>query len=103
MIVNYMDKWINILHNKIFLFEDGFEHQWYTRVLSKPKLRLYKLIKNTLCIENYICKSDIDNHSNIYANMIRTWLRSGTNSFRIDIGRRDKLEVKDRICEICYD
>ena len=68
---------------------------------SKPKLRTYRLLKNSLCFEEYL------KHPDLRARETMTRLRGGTNELRIEKGRhratnRDKIHyTSERVCLIC--
>jgi hypothetical protein len=74
---------------------------WKDRMLSKPKLRTYRQLKQHLTCEQYLTFHDRR------AREIMTTLRGGTNELRIERGRypitnRDKrLEVHERVCLMC--
>ena len=59
---------------------------------KKPKLRTYRKIKMDLTMEKYLESEDIRGRK------LMAKLRSGTNSLRIEIGRREGLSSGERKC-----
>ena len=71
------------------------EEEWKSRMEAKPRLRTYRLAKDKLQHEKYLdCTSGAKRK-------VLIELRSGANDLEIDKGRREKKEVKDRMCEEC--
>ena len=62
---------------------------------SKPRLRTYRLVKEQLRHEKYLDCTEGDKRKALIE------LRSGANDLEVDKGRREKKELKDRICEEC--
>ena len=71
------------------------EAEWRARVWSKPRLRTYRLVKVYLRHERYLdCTEGKKRRALIE-------LRSGANDLEVDKGRREKKELKDRVCKEC--
>ena len=69
---------------------------WLERLEKKPKLRTYQTFKRTLQLERYL---SVEKH--IEGRYLLTRIRSGTNSLRIETGRRKREQEVDRICRTC--
>ena len=63
---------------------------------TKPKLRTYRVLKTGLEYERYL-----DGEGKRNGRRWITNLRGGSNGLRIETGRREKLEVEERVCDIC--
>ena len=72
------------------------EKEWREEMLLKPKLRTYRTLKLVLEKEEYL-ESVKDNEER----RMMTAMRGGTNSLRIETGRWEGEDLKDRICIIC--
>jgi len=90
--------WDKELREKI---QEREEKEWRERMNTKPKLRTYRTLKQTLKFEPYL------KHDDPQAREIMTRLRGGTNELRIETGRypntnRDRrLEPHERRCLLC--
>jgi hypothetical protein len=91
--------WQRELKQKIHTRE---ETNWKHNMTTKPKLRTYRTIKNTLTFE-----TDYLTYKDKTARQVMTRLRGGTNELRIETGRypitnRDRrLESHERRCLLC--
>ena len=70
--------WDKELREKI---QEREEKEWRERMNTKPKLRTYRTLKQTLKFEPYL------KHDDPQAREIMTRLRGGTNELRIETGR----------------
>ena len=61
-------------------------------IQRRPKLRTYVSVKNNLEYENYLDITDEVGRKALAR------LRSGTNELRIETGRHERLQRKDRTC-----
>lgn len=92
-------KWEGKLKEEIYKKE---EKEWKDRLNTKPKLRTYKNLKQTLTFEDSYLS-----HHDRQAREVMTRLRGGTNELRIETGRypntnRDRrLEIHERRCLLC--
>jgi len=92
-------EWQRELKDKIHTRE---ETKWKHNMTTKPKLRTYRTIKNTLTFE-----TDYLTYKDKTARQVMTRLRGGTNELRIETGRypitnRDRrLEIHERRCLLC--
>jgi hypothetical protein len=69
---------------------------WRERCLSKPKLRTYHKIKQTLETESYVkCNLNRKERS------LLAQLRFGILPLKIETGRFENLPLENRICELC--
>jgi len=64
---------------------DSETRSWKERLLAKPKLRLYRLLKMELCFEQYLVEI-----SESHSRRDFTRIRSGTHQLRIETGRYQK-------------
>lgn len=71
-------------------------NQWSNTVESKPKLRTYKLFKHNYGTEDYV----LDNLSRSERSFLAQ-LRCGILPLRIETGRFSRLELEQRICQLC--
>ena len=85
--------WKKIVYSKVQWWE---ESSWRVSMLSKRKLRVYRVFKEKLCFERYLESEEVEGRREL------TRFRGGTNRLRIEIGRREGLEVEDRVCQFCY-
>ena len=69
---------------------------WKERILGKPKLRVYRLLKTDLKFEEYLLEVPIYLHRRELSRF-----RGGTNDLRVETGRYSKEEVAERSCCIC--
>jgi len=98
--LNLYDQDINMLSRKAWdMLVRGAIHtraldNWKKGVLSKPKLRTYRLFKKHLSYENYLDDSDLRKFT-----MVK--LRSGTSNLEIEKGRWKKQKVEERLCQFC--
>ena len=74
------------------------EQRWKEDVSNKPKLRSYAKFKSNVCAENYVTSNLSRQRRSFLAQ-----LRSGILPLRIETGRfcNPKLNLEDRICELC--
>ena len=71
------------------------EAEWKERVREKPRLRTYRVVKEKLEHEKYLdCTTGAKRRALVE-------LRSGANDLEVDLGRRAKKEVKERVCKEC--
>ncbi len=87
--------WVFVLYRRIHEIE---ENHWLKSMSRKPKLRTYQTIKSKLELETYL----ISEYQKI-GRYIYTSIRTGSNSLRIETGRRKrpKEALKDRVCTAC--
>ena len=85
-------EWNKLIKDRIQMRE---EFLLLRRMKNKPKLRTYIQFKKKLRQEEYLANED-----GIGRRMLAR-IRSGTNNLRIETGRHEKREVKDRICQVC--
>ena len=72
------------------------EEKWKEWVLSKPKLRTYKIFKHKLEPETYLTSNISRSKRSIFAQF-----RSGILPLDIEIGRFRGLPENERICPLC--
>ena len=65
------------------------------RMNKKPKLRLYRTIKDQLCRENFLMEMKREEFRQL------VMLRSGTNCLEIEKGRWRREKIEDRTCMVC--
>ena len=82
-------EWGELISKKI---QEREQREWRLKIQERPKLRTYRLVKKKMEYENYL---DIADEAGRKA-LAR--LRSGTNELRIEAGRHEGLERRDRIC-----
>ena len=77
------------------LFEVN-KHEWRDEIVSKPKLRTYRLFKNELCSENYlyVCR-------NKRQRSLLAQFRLGILPLFVETGRYINVPLEDRICKLC--
>src|SRR5689334_11696902 len=63
------------------LIKQKEEEEWREKVRKKSKLRLYRKLKNSLCLEDYVVELDRERRRQL------TMIRGGTNKLRIETGR----------------
>ena len=71
------------------------EKEWRARVEAKPRLRSYKLIKVKLELEEYLEFTSGKRKTALVE------MRSGANDLEIEMGRRRRVEVAERVCAEC--
>jgi hypothetical protein len=71
------------------------ESEWRDQIEKKPKLRLYKKLKNKLVLEDYVFELDREERRHL------TMLRGGTNKLRIETGRWKRESEHARVCNVC--
>ena len=59
------------------------ESSWRVSMLSKRKLRVYRVFKEKLCFERYLESEEVEGRREL------TRFRGGTNRLRIEMGRRE--------------
>ena len=84
--------WKKIVYSKVQWWE---ESSWRVSMLSKRKLRVYRVFQEKLCFERYLESEKAEGRREL------TRFGGGTNRLRIEIGRREGLEVEDRVCQFC--
>ena len=72
------------------------EKQWRNGIEKKAKLRTFRLFKTSLSLSPYLLTT-----GSYRGRMLMTTLRTGTNTLRIETGRWEHLEEKQRICDQC--
>ena len=70
--------------------------KWATQVDSKPKLRLYKVIKTSPRVENY-CKWLLPR----FQRSLLCQLRVGILPLQVELGRFTNTPLEERTCKIC--
>jgi hypothetical protein len=88
----YKGTWRAIVWKKI---QDKEQEEWRKRMDSKSKLRTYRVIKSELETEKYLIEGTAQQRR------VMVMMRGGTNDLRIETGRYEKLEAKERICIFC--
>ena len=83
------DAWSKIVCEKIQQREQG---RWRPSMSQRPKLRTYRRVKHNLVLENYLKSNDTAGRRALAR------IRSGTSELRIESGRHNGEEVKDRMC-----
>ena len=83
------EEWNNLIFERIQARE---QKVWWKSIKTKSKLRTYRKVKTKLEFEKYL-ESDDKQGRRFMAK-----LRSGTNSLRIETGRRQGLKSSDRLC-----
>ena len=89
MVKETRGEWGDVVSKKI---QEREQREWLRTIKKRPKLRTYILVKKKLEYENYL---DIEDEAGRKA-LAR--MRSGTNELRIETGRHEGLERRDRIC-----
>ena len=82
-------EWGELVSKKI---QEREQREWRLTTQERPRLRTYRLVKKNLEYESYL---DIEDEAGRKA-LAR--LRSGTNVLRIETGRHEGLERRDRLC-----
>ena len=88
----YKRTWRAIVWKKI---QDKEQEEWRKRMDSKSKLRTYRGLKSVLETEKYLEEGTAQQRR------VMVMMRGGTNDLRIETGRYEKLEEKERICIFC--
>ena len=83
------EEWGELVSKKI---QEREQRDWWLAVQERPKLRTYKMVKKKMEYESYL---DIEDDAGRKA-MAR--MRSGTSVLRIETGRHEGLERRERIC-----
>ena len=73
-----------------------FNKVWCSMVENKPKLRTFKQIKPTYCVEPYL---RVNVHK--WKRTLISWIRCGVLALRIETGRAKCKAYEERICELC--
>jgi len=68
---------------------------WRVEMSKKPKLRLYRIIKNNLCRESFLLEMKREEYRQL------VMLRSGTNYLEIERGRWRREKIEERTCMVC--
>jgi hypothetical protein len=71
------------------------EREWREQMKCKPKLDLYRKIKSSLSIEEYILELSREKRRQL------TMMRGGTNYLRIERGRWKGEKREERVCNVC--
>jgi hypothetical protein len=74
------------------------QHEWRKAIESKPKLRLYVKLKESLETEEYV-KMNLNRINRSYM----AQLRAGTLKINIELGRMARLKEHERVCPVCND
>ena len=74
------------------------QQKWCADVNSFDKLRSYSQFKSQLNLENYISVVESVNHRRFLSK-----LRCSCHVLKIETGRRRKLNIEDRVCDMCGD
>lgn len=69
---------------------------WLKAIQNKDKLKLYKLIKSDLCLEEYLDWDISSAQRALYAQF-----RSGSHQLRVERGRWIKEPEAERVCKVC--
>ena len=88
----YRNTWRAIVWKKI---QDKEQEEWRKRMDSKSKVRTYRMLKTELETEKYLEEGTAQQRR------VMVMIRGGTNDLRIETGRYEKLEEKERICIFC--
>jgi len=75
---------------------DMHEENWLHSVSIKPKLRTYKLFKETLHVENYVLYN-----LSISERSVMAQFRLGILPLNIETGRFRNQPIEERICDLC--
>ena len=89
---NVLGTWRAIVWKKI---QDKEQEEWRKRMDSKRKVRTYRVIKSELETEKCLEEGTAQKRR------VMAMVRGGTNDLRIETGRYEKLEEKERICIFC--
>ena len=71
------------------------EDLWRREINKKPKLRLYRTIKDKLSRESFLLEMNRDEFRHL------VMLRSGTNYLEIEKGRWRHEKIEERTCMVC--
>jgi hypothetical protein len=85
--------WVKMIFENIHKVE---EEEWKRELDTKPKLRLYKIVKQKLIFEKYLLVSRYRKGRGFF-----TALRTGSNKLRIETGRWKKQIERERVCMFC--
>jgi hypothetical protein len=77
------------------LMKNKEENEWRERMQRKSKLRLYRKLKDTLVVEDYVIELEREKRRQL------TMLRGGTNKLRIETGRWKKERENETVCKVC--
>ena len=86
------DEWRRKVVERI---QEREEKEWMKRMEGKRKLRTYRKVKKRLEMEEYLRQGTVQQRR------VMVMMRGGTNDLRIETGRYEKLEEKERICCFC--
>ena len=70
------------------------EDEWLEQMKQKPKLRLYRKLKDRLILEEYVTKFDRERRRQF------TMIRGGTNHLRIERRRWVGEREEERLCNV---
>jgi len=98
--LNLNDIWLNksecdiaTLQEKLFEMD---KNEWAQEKDSKPKLRTYRMFKDTYATEKYVLQCIPKHERSLMAQ-----LRCGVLPLEIETGRYKRLDVDERKCKIC--
>ena len=74
---------------------DMYFQEWYSSVQASSDNRIYKYLKDTIRFENYLFIP------NSYFRVAITKIRLSSHLLNIERGRWSKLQLNDRICDLC--
>ena len=72
------------------------EEEWKEDISNKPKLRTYRLFKETFSTENYICCYMSKRNRSLLAQF-----RLGILQLEVETGRYKNTSLEERICKLC--
>ena len=85
---------IEIFKQRVYMAQQ----KWCADVNSFDKLRSYSQFKSQLNLEKYISVVENVNHRRFLSK-----LRCSCHVLKIETGRRRKLNIEDRVCDMCGD
>jgi hypothetical protein len=78
------------------LISQNFTQYWQNQLLSKPKLRFYRIYKTVPTVENYV----LLNLSSVERSYMAQ-LRLGILPIEVETGRFRSIPLENRICKLC--
>ena len=78
------------------LFLDKQKSQWLSTIQIKPKLRFYKLFKDSFTVEKYLSINLSSSERSLLAQ-----IRLGILPLHIETGRFNNIDRDERLCKIC--
>ena len=94
-VVGGRKEWSRVCFDKMRIWEEA---EWNKRRASKPKLRLYNIVKSKLEIESYL-NFEVCNR---YGRKLLTQLRGGMSDLRVEKGRWEGEKLEKRLCRLCF-